>query len=86
MPKNSKSGPVVGDIVHVKFWDHSNGGERPMHFEVTGWLTKVTREGYQLHFWKYIDPVDAAADDNKKDNEDWWWIVRKAITDIKILK
>jgi len=86
MPKSSKPAPTVGDIVHVKFWDHSNGGERPMHFEVTGWLTKVTREGYQLHFWKYIDPVDAAADDNKKDNEDWWWIVRKAITDIKVLK
>ena len=86
MPKNLKSGPGVGDIVHVAFWDHSNGGDGPPHFEVTGRLTEITKEAYRIHFWSYTNPVDAAADDNKKENEDYWWIVRSAITDIRILK
>ena len=86
MPKSSKPAPIVGDIVHVTFWDHSNGGEGPPHFEVTGRLTEITKEAYRIHFWSYTNPVDAAADDNKQENEDYWWIVRSAITDIRILK
>ena len=86
MPKNSKPAPTVGDIIHVEFWDHANGGEGPMHFAVIGRLTEIKKEAYRIHFWAYTSPIDAAADDNKKENEDWWWIVKAAITNIRILK
>ena len=86
MPKNLKSGPVVGDIVHVAFWDHSIGGDGPPHFEVTGKMTEAKKVAYNIHFWSYTNPIHAAADFNIQENEDWWWIVKGAITDIRILK
>lgn len=86
MPKNSKYVPVVNDLVHIEFWDHSNGGEGPCHFEVIGRLTEIKKEAYRVDFWRYTDPLHAAADDNKKHNEDWYWIVKAAITNIRQLK
>ena len=86
MPKNLKYVPVVNDLVHVEFWDHSNGGDGPPHFAITGRITEIRNEAYRIHFWAYTNALDAAADNNKKENEDWWWIVRGAITNIRKLK
>jgi hypothetical protein len=89
MPKSSKPAPSVrpkiGDVVHVEFYDHAQGGEDAMHFEIWGKLIGITKLAYKVATWQYVNDVDRATDDNKKDNEDWFIIVKKAVVSIRTL-
>ena len=86
MPRNSKSAPVVGDIVHITFFDHAQDSNDVLLFEIFGRLSAITPKAYVVHYWKYVKEIDGARDDNKKENEDKYAIVKKAVESIKVLK
>jgi hypothetical protein len=77
--------PKIGDIIRVTFLDHAENSRDSISFEAFGRVTDITKTAYKITAWGYIDPTDRARDHNE-DNEHWYCIVRKAITDIKILK
>ena len=75
----------VGDVVHCIFLDHAENSKDSMKFEVFGKVIEITKTAYNIVAWGYVDSTDKAADGNP-DNEKWFSIVKKAITDIKVLK
>lgn len=82
----SKPKVVVGDVVHLVFWDHAQDSKDALKFEIFGRLTGITKKAYRVHYWRYVDDVDRAADDNKKENEDCYCIVKSAVESIRKLK
>ena len=78
--------PLVGDIVHCIFWDHAQDAKDALKFEIFGRVTEITKRSYKIHYWRYVDAVDAAADNNRGENEDCYCIVKKAIESIKVLR
>lgn len=82
----SKQKTKVGDIVHVVFWDHAQDAKDALKFEIFGRLTEVTKKAYKIHYWRYVDDIDRAADDNRNNNEDCYCIVRSAIESVRVLK
>lgn len=79
--------PRVGDIVEVRFHDHSEESHDPqegaIHFCVFGRLHKITKSVYIVHSWAYVAPdgYEEGADSNIVG----FTIVRKAITEIRRL-
>jgi aryl-alcohol dehydrogenase-like predicted oxidoreductase len=86
MRKNSKSGPSVGDFVHIIFWDHAENYHDGMQFEVVGKLIQMTSKAYIIHTWYYHDPIQKAKDSNADENEHKFAIVKKAVDSIRTLK
>lgn len=87
MPKKSKPvRPAIGDIVHITFLDHAQDATDALLFEIFGRLTGITRSAYRVHYWRYVNDVERAADDNRKENEDCYAIVKSAVKEIKVLK
>ena len=87
MPSNSKPvRPAIGDIVHIQFLDHAQDAKDVLLFEIFGRLTGITRNAYRVHYWRYVDAVDRAADDNKRENEDCYCIVKSAVKSLRVLK
>ena len=76
---------AVGDVVQCTFLDHSEDGTDVMLFEVFGRMSAITSKAYTIVSWAYVNAADRAKDSNP-DNEKNFCIVRKAVTDIKVLK
>ena len=85
MAKKPAKRPVVGDLIQVGFWDHAEGSDDVLRFEVIGRVYKITRRAYCVRSWGYINDVDRAGDSNS-DNETTYAIVKRAIDSIRILK
>lgn len=78
--------PLVGDVVHIVFWDHCENFHDAMKFDVYGKLTKITPKAYIIHTWVYNDPIQRATDSDPKSNENSFAIVKMAIESIRVLK
>lgn len=78
--------PVIGNIVHIVFWDHCENFHDAMKFEAYGKLTSITPQAYIIHTWVYNDSLQRASDNNSKENENSFAIVKKAIESIRILR
>lgn len=78
--------PKLGDYLVISFLDHAeNSRTGSLLFEAVGRLTRITKDDYTLHCWRYVSDVDKAGDDNDS-NEHCFSIVRKAIKSVRILR
>ncbi len=77
--------PQIGDLVICTFWDHAENSKDVLLFEVVGRLFEVTKRGYKIRGWGYVNDVDRAGDGNP-DNENSYAIVKKAVDSIRVLK
>jgi hypothetical protein len=78
--------PKIGDYLSVQFLDHAeNSKSGSLLFEAVGLLTKITKDDYTLHTWRYVKDVDRAGDEPMA-NENCFSIVRRAIKQVRILK
>ena len=83
--KEQDKGTTLGDIVKITFLDHAENSDKPMDFIAIGEVTRITKDAYVLHFWKYANDIDRAVDNNKE-NENCFAIVRRCIKSIRKLK
>lgn len=78
----------VGDLVSLKFWDHSDGDEAFL-FRAFGRIVRIEPEFYVLRTWEYADPRHEAEDIKSgafAENVDDFAIVRSTIREIKKLR
>jgi len=77
--------PKIGDVVHIKFHDHAENSRDVMYYETFGRISAITKLGYKLLAWGYVNEVDRIVDSNP-DNETEFAIVKKAIESVRVLK
>lgn len=81
----AKKRPQIDDIIHVVFFDHGENTEDVLRFEVIGRVIKITRRGFIVRSWGYVNDVDRAANNNSE-NENTYAIVKSAVDSYRILR
>jgi hypothetical protein len=79
MTKPKKPNPAIGDLIALRFYDHSEGSQHIV-FDVVGWVMQKDRRSIVLASWKYADSNEV------DDNVTQWTILRVAIKSITVLQ
>lgn len=75
-----------GNIVEVHFLDHVEDGDGAMPFVVWGKVDRVTKLSLRIVAWAHEDPSSKEAEECEEGTEKTFTIVRRAITEAKILQ
>lgn len=75
-----------GDIVEIRFLDHSEDGEDVLEFIVWGRIRSVTPNAYIIRSWDYTSLLDEALHGGVGHNCKTFAIVRSAIKEINVLR
>lgn len=73
-----------GDIVRIVFWDHAEGEDEVLMFEVFGRVAKVSRRHYTVDSWGYADRTGIDRE-NERENIKTFNILKAVVESIDVL-
>ena len=73
-----------GEIVQVVFWDHAEGSDDVLRFEVFGRVVKVGKRHYTIDSWGYADG-QAVDRESERDNLKTFNILKSAVDSAVVL-